>query len=111
MENMTTDMTLPDIYREREKKFEEAFGVYLSTRTHTPMRFVMTEFRRNTFLAAIDGVIEMTESMMRPRDAVGDAPGDFAVGSEQRAFGANSVLNTLNLALHKAKEEIISKGK
>lgn len=33
---------------------------------------------------------------MRPnKEAIGDAPGDNAVGSEQRAFGANSIINRI----------------
>ena len=35
------------------------------------------------------------EKMRRPAYMVGSAPGDEAVGSEQRAFGANSVLDAV----------------
>lgn len=44
------------------------------------------------FSAEIDG-------MMANKEAVGDAPGDNAVGSEQRAFGRNSALSELKKKL------------
>lgn len=72
----------------------------------SPEKARIKSFLTSSHRTLLEAMLREIEGNKRPEYAVGDAPGDNAVGSEQRAFGYNLALSDLTKLIQQALQEL-----